>query len=444
MNSPTAAPLAGLRKAVRGRVWLADDADFDDARRPWNLAVEQPVAAIVEAADTRDVADLVRFAAASGVSIATQPSGHGATGRTAGAILLRTKLLDGIEVDAGARRARIGAGVRSGELQAAVAPFGLTSLPGSSPVVSVAGAALGGGLSWFGRAHGWASDSVLAFDVVDAEGRERHVTADSEPDLFWALRGGGGDFAVVTALELALHDAARLFGGRVLWDAAHAPAVLDAYREITRAAPDTLTAWFDLLHFPGGAPLVAFDAVYLGEEHGARRLLAALDALPPPLSDTRRTLGVTDLGGITAEPTDPAPGQSRAELLERLDDDAAAALVATPIAPLLSVQLRHLGGAFTRPSDSPLGALEEPYALYMFGVPIDAERAAAIAARQETLVAQLPVSGRKPVTFLNPSESLANAIRPDALDRLRRIKRERDPAGVFRSNHGVVDQGRRA
>src|SRR5690606_19207546 len=136
-------------------------------RRPWNLAVDQPAAAVVEAADAADVAALVRYA--------------------------------------------------TGALQAAVAPYGLTGLPGSSPVVTVAGVALGGGLSWFGRAHGWVADSVTAFDVVDANGDPRHVTGATDPDMFWALRGGGGDYAVVTALELALHEAPRLYGGRVLW-----------------------------------------------------------------------------------------------------------------------------------------------------------------------------------------------------------------------------------
>src|SRR5699024_6531804 len=121
-----------------------------------------------------------------------------ATGRTADCVLLRTGRLDEVSIDPAARRARVGAGVRSGDLQRAAAAHGLTALPGSSPVVSVAGVVLGGGLSWFSRAFGWAADSVRAFHVVDALGTARTVTSDSDPDLFWALRGGGGDFAVVT------------------------------------------------------------------------------------------------------------------------------------------------------------------------------------------------------------------------------------------------------
>ena len=439
-TSPAASSdlVAELRRAVRGRVWSPGDPDFDSVRRPWNLAVDQPVATVVEAADAADVAALVRFAAAAGLAVSTQPSGHGATGRTEGTILLRTGRLDGIRIDAPARRAAVGAGVRSGALQEAAASHGLTGLPGSSPVVSVAGVALGGGLSWFGRAHGWVADSVTAFDVVDADGTPRHVTAVTDPDLFWALRGGGGDYAIVTGLELALHEAPQLYGGRMLWDGAQAAAVLDVYRDITRTAPDELTVWFDRLHFPGGAPLVAVDATYLGDERMARSLLAPLDRLPAPLADSRRPMTVAELGEITAEPTDPAPGQSRCELLTALDDDAAAALLAEPIAPLMSVQVRHLGGALAAPSDSPHGSLTEPYALYMFGAPSDASPAAAIAAKQRTLATALPTSGRKPVTFLNPSESLADALSEDTLDRLRRIKEERDPSGLFRSNFSAL------
>lgn len=144
---------------------------------------------------------------------------------------------------------------------------------------------------------------------------------------------------------------------------------------------------------------------------------------------------VTELGGITAEPTAPSPGISRAELLTRLDDDAAGALLADPIAPLLSVQLRHLGGALARYSDSPHGPLTEPYALYLFGVATDP---AAVTARQRALAAALPVSGRKPVTFLNPDETVADAFTPAVLTRLRAVKRRHDPDGLVRSNFPVA------
>ncbi|MDG4820814.1 FAD-binding oxidoreductase [Asanoa sp. WMMD1127] len=430
-----------LRSIVRGQVWLPGEPGFDAARRPWNLAIEQPADAVLEAADAADVAAIVRHAGAAGLSIATQANGHGATGRTAGTILLRTRRLDALVVDPVTRRARVGAGVSSGRLQAAAAAHGLTGMPGSSPVVSVAGVALGGGLSWFGRTHGWVADNVTAFDIVDADGRERHVTADTEPDLFWALRGGGGSFAIVTALELTLHPAPSLYGGRVLWPAEHAPAVLDGFRDITATAPDALTLWLDLLHFPGAAPMVALDVTYLGDAKEARELLEPLDRLPRPLSDSVRLMSVAELGSITAEPTEPSAGLSRGELLTTLDDVTARTLLEQPIEPLLSVQLRHLGGALARPSDSPHGTLTEPYAMYLFGLPTDAARARAVAAKQRALAAALPTSGRKPFTFLNPGEAITDAFSAEVVERLRDVKRRHDPHHMFRANFPVTSAG---
>ncbi|MEV4250419.1 FAD-binding oxidoreductase [Streptosporangium canum] len=431
--------LNDLRSLIRGHVSLAGDDGFDQARRPWNLAVEQPVRAVVETADADDVAALVRYARDAGLTVSAQPSGHGATGDVDGVILLRTGRLDEMRVDPGARTARVGAGVAWGQVQAVAGPHGLTGLPGSSPVVSVTGYTLGGGLSWFGRRYGWAADSVTAFEVVDADGVRARVTADSDADLFWALRGGGGDFALVTAVEFDLHPAPALYGGRLLWPADRAAEVLEAYRAITATAPDELTVWFDLLQFPGSAPLVAVDATHLGDAAEGQALLRPLDRIDGLISDSRAAMPVAELGSITAEPTAPGPGMSRGELLTGLDDLAAKTLLSAPIDPLLSVQIRHLGGALARPSDSPHGPLTEPYALYLFGVPSTPEAATAIRARQRELVRSLApaVSGRKPYTYLNPAETVADAFTPAVLTRLREIKQRRDPRNVLRGNYPV-------
>ncbi|MFC4113129.1 FAD-binding oxidoreductase [Nonomuraea zeae] len=429
-----------LRTLVRGRVLLPGDDGFDQARRPWNLAVEQSVPAVVEAADAADVATLVRYARPRGLKVSAQPSGHGATGDLDGAILLRTGRLDQVSVDASARTARVGAGVRWGQVQRAAAGHGLTGLPGSSPEVSVTGYTLGGGLSWFSRAYGWAADSVTAFEVVRADGERARVTTGSDPDLFWALRGGGGDFALVTALEFGLHPAPALYGGRLLWTADRAAEVLDAYRQITDTAPDRLTLWFDLLNFPAAPPMVAVDATYLGAPAEGRAFLRPLERLGGALSDSRAAMPLTDLGSITAEPTTPGHGLSHGDLLTTLDDVTAKALLATPIDPLLSVQIRHLGGALAHPSDSPHGPLTEPYALYLFGVPTTPDAASAIQVRQRQLLDDLApaISGRKPYTFLKPEEPAAMAFTPDALARLRDIKRRHDPDGTIRSNFPVT------
>ncbi|MDN5585026.1 MAG: FAD-dependent oxidoreductase [Brevibacterium sp.] len=423
-----------LRAAVQGGVWVPDSPEFDEIHRPWNRAIDQGVLAVVEPADPDDISSLVRCARAKGLSIATQPSGHGATGRASGAILLRTTRLNQIAIDPIQRTATIGSGTKAGDLQAAAAEHGLTGLPGSSPVVTVAGVALGGGLSWFGRSFGWVGEGIRAFDIVDAEGQARRITGDTDPNLFWALRGAGSELVIVTGLEVQLHEAPEVFGGRQLWPVAHAREVAEVFRSLTATAPETLNLWLELLSFPGTEPMVAIDSTYLGSEAEARSLMRATEALPAPLSDTRAPMSVADLGAITAEPTDPTPGSARAKLRTSLDDAALDALLETPIVPLLSVQVRHLGGALARPSDNPHGALREQFSVYMFGLPTTEEVAESITAKQAELAQALPTTGRKPVTFLNPSESLADALPEESLVRLRRLKEERDSTGVFRGN----------
>lgn len=428
-----------LRTVVQGRVWFPDSADFDEVHRPWNRAVDQDVLAVVEAADADDISTLVKFARARDLPIATQPSGHGATGRASGAILLRTAQLNEVVIDPEQRTATIGSGTKAGKLQAAAAEHGLTGLPGSSPVVTVTGVALGGGLSWFGRSFGWVCDSVRAFDVGDADGQIRRVTSETDADLFWALRGGGSELVIVTGLEIQLHEAPEVFGGRQLWSADHGRDIAEVFRSMTATAPEGLSLWLELLNFPGADPMVAIDSTFLGSEAEGRELMRATEQLPAPLSDTRAPMSVADLGEITAEPTEPVGGCTHAELLTTLDDAALDALLATPIDPLLTVQVRHLGGALAQPSDSPYGALSEPYSVYMFGLTTSEEVTQALVRRQAELARALPISGRKPVTYLNSTEHLGDALPESSLSRLRRLKEERDPNGVFRGNFSTFE-----
>ncbi|MEV0388411.1 FAD-binding oxidoreductase [Nonomuraea sp. NPDC050643] len=429
-----------LRGAVRGEVLLPGDDGFEQEARPWNLSVAQRVAAVVTAEDADDVAAVVRYADKAGLTVSAQPRGHGASGDTDGVILLRTGRLGGVEVRPDERIARVGAGVAWGEALAATGPHGLTGLAGSSPVVSVTGYTLGGGLSWFGRRHGFAADSVRSFDVVHADGERATVTAASDPDLFWALRGGGGDFALVTAIEFELYPAPALYGGRLLWPGHRTAEVFEAFRELTAGAPDELSIWFNRAQFPQAPPMVALDVAFLGEEDEGRALLTRLDKIDDVIADKRGVVAVADLGTITAEPTDPAPGRSRVELLTRLDDAAARVLLDAPLEPLVGLQLRHLGGALaaTRPGAGPSGPLSEPYLLSTLGLALNPGLSEAVGARQAALAEALPVSGRKPYTMLGRGERAAAAFSERDLARLREIKRARDPRGVLRANFPVV------
>jgi FAD/FMN-containing dehydrogenase len=442
-----------LRRTVRGQVHVPGDDGFEAARLPWNRAVDQRPAAVVEAEDAADAAAVVGFAGRAGLPVAVQPSGHGATTRLDGTILLRTGRLRGVEVQQERRTARVEAGVQWGELLTATGKHGLTGLPGGSPVVSVTGYTLGGGLGWFSRRHGWAADAVRAFEVVAADGTQARVTAGSDPELFWALRGGGGDFALVTAMELDLHPAPHLYGGRMLWPAERAPEVLAVYREVTAAAPEELTVWFAMVKFPAaphvpeplrGLAAVVVDATFLGGEEEGRGLLRRFEDIPGALSDSRAAMPLDALGGICAEPTQPVPGAGRAELLTGLGDAVADDLLSAVggIAPVGTVQVRHLGGALRRPADGggACGHIAEPYLLSMVGPVLSPEGGQALTARMaEIAQAMAPhTSGRKPFTYLNGGETAASAFDADTLARLREIKRRRDPGGVFRANQPVL------
>ncbi|WP_327581309.1 FAD-binding oxidoreductase [Nonomuraea sp. NBC_00507] len=432
-----------LRSAVDGHVLLPGDDGFEQASKAWNLAIDQRVAAVVEAAGAGDVAATVAYARRSGLAVAAQPTGHGASGDTDGVILLRTGRLDELHVNPEERTARVGAGVQWGRVLAAAGTHGLTGLAGSNPVVGVTGYTLGGGVSWFGRKHGFAADSVRAFDVVTADGEQATVTADTDPDLFWALRGGGGDFALVTAIEFDLYPAPSLYGGSVMWPGHRTREVFDAFLEITAEAPDELSVWFNRMQFPQAPPMVGLAVAFLGEEAEGRALLARLDKIGDVIADKRGPVAVANLGDITAEPTDPAPARSRTELLTGLDDAAIEVLTGPPIEPLVGLQIRHLGGALaaSRPGAGPSGPMTEPYLLYLLGLALNPEMSAAVGAKQAGLAEELGAwaSGRKPYTMLARGERAAAAFAEETtIARLREIKRARDPQGVLRANFPVL------
>ncbi|MFF4189740.1 FAD-binding protein [Nonomuraea sp. NPDC001831] len=430
-----------LPGVLKGRVLLPGDDGFEQAATAWNLTVRQPVAAVAEAADADDVTALVRYARRAGMTVTAQPSGHGASGDVDGLILLRTGRLNEVEVRPQERVVRVGAGVKWGQVLAAAGPLDMTGLSGSAPGVSVTGYTLGGGVGWFSRAYGLASDSVRAIEIVDADGEPGRVTAESDPDLFWALRGGGGDFAVVTALELDLYPAPDLYGGRVIWPEHRTREVYDAFLEITADAPRELSVWINRLQPPGAPPMVTLDLAYLGEAAQGADLLARIDKIEDAISDSRGVVPVADLGVISAEPTGPVPSIARAELLTGLDADAVELLLAKPIEPLINVQIRHLGGALAEPGAGAgaSGAVAEPYLLGLVGLGLP-HAADATRAKQAEVVADLEayVSGRKPYTLLSPGETAAQSFSGDALARLRKIKRARDPHNVFRANYPVL------
>ncbi|WP_309230878.1 FAD-binding oxidoreductase [Nocardia sp. SYP-A9097] len=441
-----------LRRVVRGRVLAVGEEGFEGARVPWNSAVEQRVSAVVEVADAGDVAAVVEYAAKVGVAVTAQATGHGASEAAEGTVLVKTVALDGIEVDARRRSARVGAGTQWGALSERTAPHGLVGAVGSSPVVGIAGYTLGGGIGWFARSRGFAANAVRAVECVVADGTHMLVTAETDPELFWALRGGGGDFAVVTALEFDLFEHGALYGGRMMWPADRAETVLAAYREAALEAAEGLSIWVTLMQFPPfpqvpevlrGKAMIAVDVVAAGEVTAPLRWFEAIAGV---VMDNRRPLDATELGGICMEPTNPSPARVRGELLTDFSSHVTDVLlnVAAPqrsVSPLALVQVRHLGGALHRPpvDAGAAGGIREPYLLSMLGPVPTPEHAAVVAERQQAVVSALHshVSGRKPLTYLDGGDSAADAFTPDTVVRLRSIKRRYDPEGAIRGSFPV-------
>ena len=207
MTNPLADGVEHLRARLAGAVSAPGDLDWDAARAAWNLAVDQRPVLVAVPADADEVVAVVAFAREHGLRVTAQATGHNASAIATleDTVLLKTSALRDVEIDAERRRARVGAGVLWAEVTGPASEHGLAPLAGSSPDVGVAGFTLGGGLSWLSRRHGLACNSVIAIEAVTADGRVVRADRETEPDLFWALRGGGGSFAVVTAIELALH-----------------------------------------------------------------------------------------------------------------------------------------------------------------------------------------------------------------------------------------------
>ena len=353
-----------LRGLCGGAVHLPGDPSFDEVRLPWNLQVDVRPAAVVYPAFPSEVADVVRAAASVGLRVAPQGTGHGApplAGRLEDAVLLRTSAMTELRVDAERRTARVGAGVRWGDVVDRAGRVQLAAMHTTSPSVGVAGSSLGGGLSWYARQRGLQCSALTAVELVLADGTFVRATDTADSDLLWAARGGGGGFGVVTALEFDLVPVHRVYAGALAWDWRHADRVLRAWSGWSAEAPNTITSIARLLQAPDeawvpgevrGRQLVIVDAVATGDPSTAARQLAPLRALRPEL-DTFDDVAADSIARLHLDPEAPTAVYANSILLADLPDRAVEALVATAGpdsgSELLFVELRQLGGALAAP-----------------------------------------------------------------------------------------------
>jgi FAD/FMN-containing dehydrogenase len=421
----------------------ATDPEWDLARRAWNLTVDQRPALIAVPESAQDVAAAVRYAAGRGLRVAAQGTGHGAPplGDLAGTMLIKTHKMRGLVIDPVARTARAEAGVLWREVTDAAAAHGLAGLAGSSPDVGVAGYTLGGGMGWLGRTYGLSANNVQAIEAVLASGERVRADACHEPDLFWALRGGGGSFAVVTAIELRLYPITEVHAGLLWWPATRAEPVLHAWRELTDSGlPDEFTTAFRVLHLPEAGPVVVVDVIHLGPAAEADALLAPLRALGPG-TDTIGPMPTRALQHLHMDPAEPAPSLGDGLMLDRLPAHAVDTLIPYAVPPLLVVELRHAGGEMrrARPGNGALAAVDAEYVLFAGGLAVTPALAGDIAAHVRAVKqAMAPWAARQ--TYLNITETRTDPARfwdPHAYARLRRVKAAVDPADRIRSNHPI-------
>jgi FAD/FMN-containing dehydrogenase len=444
--------------AIAGRVATAADPDWDAVRMGWNLATDQRPAAValVESAD--DVAATVAFAAANGLKVAGQGTGHGSAGLPPldDTVLIKTGALRGIEIDAEARTARVEAGVLSLELGEAGQPHDLCGMPGSSPDVGVVGYTLGGGLSWIGREHGFACNRVNAIELVTAEGERRTVDANDGADLFWALRGGGGGYAIVTALHLDLLEIPAVYSGALVFPAEVGIDAVRTYRDWAGEQPDEVTSVVRFITPPPlpdvpepirGRPLLTIDGACLvaSKEEGEAIIAPLRAGIGSTIMDTYDWIPAVGMSRIHMDPESPVPGVGEGGLVTKLDDAAIEAFVALAGpdsgSPLLLTELRRLGGAFARPAEGSgaLSHIDADYVMYSVGIAMSPDMGEAAATHlkkiEETMRPWAP--GGAYFNFTEAPCDVDAILPPEVCDRLKQVKRDWDPEGRVVANHAV-------
>jgi FAD binding domain len=442
--------------SISGRVATRADADWDDARQAWNLAADQQPAAVVFVEGADDVSAVLRLAAERGMKVNAQGTGHGAAPLDVrdDTILIRTTRMKDIDVDTREGTARIEAGALAEEVGAAAQEHGMSSLPGSSPNVGTIGYTLGGGMGWLGRRHGFACNRVRAIELVTADGEQRRVDADREPDLFWALRGGGGGYAIVTALEVSLLPISEAYAGALIFPAELGIEAVRAYRDWTTSVPDEVTSIGRFLRPPPmpdvpeplrDRPLWTVTAACIGSREDGERQVAPLRELGEPIMDTFDQIPAAALSRINMDPEPPIPALGHHRLLRELTDEAIDAFVEIvgPEAgsPLLLAELSHAGGALGRPAEGggALSKLDAEFVMFGLGVPMTPELGEALPGALDRLHdAMEPWSSEG--GYFNFAErpcDIDALLPPETCERLTEVKRRWDPDGLIRANHAV-------
>ncbi|MGP4051758.1 FAD-binding oxidoreductase [Streptomyces sp. 2A115] len=428
-------------------VLVPGDPGYEDELAGFQTGFAQRPDVVLAARSAEDVAAAVAYAAAEGLPVGVQATGHGLPGAAEGGVLITTKRMDGVTVDAEARTVRVQAGVRWGQVVAAAEPYGLAPLNGSAPSVGAVAYTLGGGLGILAREFGYAADHVRSLDVVTADGRLRHVTPDSDDSgLFWGLLGGGANLGVVTELEIGLVPVARLYGGSLAFDgrAVDPVAALRAYERWTATVPDGLTSSFAAVPYPDlpalpphlrGRYVISVRVAYTGAD--GERLVAPLREIGPVLADSLREMPYAESRTIHSDPDFPHAYYGDSAVLSELDLAAAAELLALtgPDAPsMYVVQINHLGGALAEQRPNAVPHREGRFLVRVLGGVDDPAREHL----HQALATVEPWTIGRALNFAYGAGDRAaeGLYDPGTRKRLAGLKSVYDPANLFRGNWG--------
>lgn len=437
--------LESARNALRGDLILPGDASFEAARRPWNLAIEQHPAGVAVPVDVDDLRTLLQAVRDAGATLSVQPTGHGADGDLADAVVVRMAAFDELSVDLGSGVVRVGSGVRWGAVVEAVEGTGWAAPAGTSPVVAVAGYTLGGGHSWFSRTAGLGSDNLRAAWVLRSDGTHERVDDDSDPELMWALRGAGGIVGTVTALEIDLVPTPALWGTELTFEAADAGSVMRAVRDLSAEAPTSLNVFVSSMRMP--------DAPQLPEEIRGRSFLTVQALSTAGAADDliervrgagtvrREVSGATSPKTVAAssgEPTEPTHGKGVSAALSSLDDATIDDLFRFRELPeqwpIMGIDIRMLGGALNEPRRAGFATLQGVGWLLHALVPVfpgvPSEPGEASMAGFRDVLARAAAPQTVP-TFLGPGETLERCGDPASIDRLCDVRAAADPESLI-------------
>ncbi|MCW5943057.1 MAG: FAD-binding oxidoreductase [Fimbriimonadaceae bacterium] len=453
-DSLSAEAVRELRELLTGKAHLPGDADFGNAAFAWNVAIEHRPLIVVDAVSEGDVLEAVRFANAHDLGIAVQATGHGQPRPCHHAMLIRTGRMDAVAIDPVAKTARFGAGAAWGRINDAAGEHGLAGVSGSSPNVGALGYLMGGGLGLMSRRHGLGVDRVLRFRVVTAQGEAVTASREENPDLFWAIRGGGGSFGVVTEVEIELIEVPEFYGGAAFWSVERAESVFPAYAAWAATLPDAMSTSLHAINFPPvpfvpeplrGRSMVYVTAAFVGPAEEAERLLAPLRGWEGFEFDTYHPMPYRESACVHNDPVDPLPVSGSGRLLRSFTPDEALELARaiSPFAssPHLMLQVRHLQGAIARVDreDSPVGPTREaPFVLHMLGVPTPHNPPEGIEANAQRVFAEIRsfVLQPGPINWVGEggvsAETMRAVFTDDDWDRLLEIKSRHDPKNRFR------------